>query len=95
MIYIAVQLIQIFSAGPSTGPRVTVVQEVLADLKTVGMDKLAGSGFKYNCRTNASGDNVHRQAQWRNVFDLSLKLKSIPRFNATSCRKNQTVQMVL
>ena len=35
MIYIAVQLIQIFSAGPATGPRGSeVVQEVLADLKT-------------------------------------------------------------
>ena len=35
MIYIAVQLIQIFSAGPATGPRGSeVVQEVLADLKS-------------------------------------------------------------
>ena len=36
MIYIAVQLIQIFSAGPATGGRGSeVVQEVLADLKIV------------------------------------------------------------
>ena len=33
MIYIAVQLIHIFSADGQMGPRTEVVQEVLADLK--------------------------------------------------------------
>ena len=61
MIYIAVQLIQIFSAYGSTGhrSRVTVVQEVLADLKIHSQLLGTGMGDRYSRGWSGTGILAH------------------------------------
>ena len=75
MIYIAVQLIQFFSAGPPTGPRVTVVQEVLADLKTMFHLHLCQTVFIWFRENCVVVRDCCRKTHFHGIMTLFLKTR--------------------